>query len=128
MEESKDIENIRKDLVDMKIRPELYLFTQVDKLMKLAADLTLTPQEHHQFCKCIKLVKFPNSFASNLTRNIADNYDKISSLKSCDCHVIMQYLLSWVFNHFSKSQLSQQLLSYALFLNNFVQELSTCQT
>ena len=67
MDKSKNTDNARKDLADIKIKLELYLFTQGDKLMKLLADFTLTPEEHHQFCKFIKSVKFLDDFASNLT-------------------------------------------------------------
>ena len=68
IDKSKDTYNARKDLADMKIIPELHLFTQGDKMMKLAADFTLTLEEHRQFCKFIKSVKFPDSFALNLTK------------------------------------------------------------
>ena len=68
MDKSKDTDNARKDLADMKIRPELYLFTQGDKLMKPAADFTLTSEERRQFCKFIKSVRFPDGFAANLKK------------------------------------------------------------
>ena len=50
-------------------------------------------EECRQFCKLIKLVKFSNGFASNLTKNITDNDNKIASLKSHDHHVIIHKLL-----------------------------------
>ena len=37
MDKSKDTDNAKKDLADMKIRKELHLFTQCEKLMKWAA-------------------------------------------------------------------------------------------
>ena len=61
--------------------------------MKPVVDFTLTPEERHQFYKFIKSVKFPDGFASNLTKNITDNDNKITGLKSHYCHVIMQHLL-----------------------------------
>ena len=106
MDKSKDIDNARKDLVDNKMRPELHLVTQGDKLIKLATDFTFTPEERHKFCKFIKLVKFQDGFASNLTKNITDNDNKIVDLKSHDCHVIMHHLLLLAFSHFLISQLS----------------------
>ena len=68
MDKSKDTDNAWKDLADMKIRPELHFFTQVDKLIKPVGDFTLTPEECCKFCNFIKLVKFPDNFASNLTK------------------------------------------------------------
>ena len=64
MDKSKDTDNVKKDLADVKIRPELNLFIQGDKVIKPAEDFTLTPEERHQFYKFIKLVKFPDGFAS----------------------------------------------------------------
>ena len=49
MDKSKDTNNARKDLTDMKIRPKLHLCNQGDKLMKLAVDFMLTPEERRQF-------------------------------------------------------------------------------
>ena len=68
MNKSKDTDNARKDLADMKIRPELHLFTQGDKLMKPATGFTLTSKERRQFCKFIKLVRFLDGFAVNLKK------------------------------------------------------------
>ena len=93
MDKSKDTDNAWKDLADMKIRAELHLFTQGDKLMKLATDFMLTPEERRQFYNFIKSIKFPNNFTSNFTKNITNNDNKIIILKSHDCHVIMQHLL-----------------------------------
>ena len=93
MDKSKDTDNARKNLADMKIIPELHLFTQGDKLMKIAADFTLTSEKHRQFYKFIKSVRFSNDFALNLTKNIIDNDNKIIGLKSHNCYVIMQHLL-----------------------------------
>ena len=42
MDKSKNTDNARKDLDDMKIRPLFHLFTQGDKLMKPVADFMLT--------------------------------------------------------------------------------------
>ena len=84
----------------MKIRPELYFFTQGNKLMRPAVDFTLTAEECHQFYNFIKSINFPTSFASNLTKNITENDNKISDMKSHDCHVIIQHLLSLGHNNY----------------------------
>ena len=54
--------------------------------MKSVADFTLTPEEHRQFCKFVKSIKFSDGFEANLTKNITDNDNKITGLKSHDCH------------------------------------------
>ncbi|KAL5552411.1 hypothetical protein UlMin_002587 [Ulmus minor] len=40
-----------------------------------------------------KKIKFPDGFASNLSKNVAQNDSRLLGLKSHDCHVIMQRLL-----------------------------------
>ena len=44
MDKSKDTDNARKYLAGMKIRPELHMFTQGDKLMTPATNYLLTPE------------------------------------------------------------------------------------
>ena len=53
----------------------------------------LKPEELRQFYNFIKLVKFPNGFALNLTKNIIDNDNKIGGLKLHDFHVIILHFL-----------------------------------
>lgn len=92
-ERTKDTLNARRDLADLNIRPELHLYKDGNKLIKPAAEYTLTPNDRRSFLKFIKSVKFPDGFASNLIKNVTDNDTKITGLKSHDCHVIMQRLL-----------------------------------
>ena len=84
--------------------------------MKPAANFTLTPEERHQFYKFIKLVKFPDSFASNLTKNITNNDNKIAGLKSHDCHVIMQHLLLLGIQPFLKKPIITTISEMSTFL------------
>ena len=49
--------------------------------------------DRQKFCSFVKNVKFLDAFAANLKKNIIDNKSKIISLKSHDCHVLMQWLL-----------------------------------
>ena len=93
LEKSKDTDNARRDLKKLKIRPELHLYEEGNKLMKPHAPFTLTTEERRKFCQFIKTVKFPDGFASNLAKNVLDNDSKIIGLKSHDCHVIIQRLL-----------------------------------
>ena len=61
--------------------------------MKPRAAYTLTPEDSKKFCEFLKLIQFPNEFASNLRKNIIDGNNKIIGLKSHDSHVVMQWLL-----------------------------------
>ena len=123
MDKSKDTDNARKDLAEIKIRPELHLFTQGDKLMKPIADLTLTLEARCQFCNFIKLVKFLDGFALNLTKNITNNDNKIVGMKSHDCHVIIHHLLLLGIRPFLKKPIVTTITELCTFSNNFVYEL-----
>ncbi|KAL5580201.1 hypothetical protein UlMin_012643 [Ulmus minor] len=90
---SKDTDNARRDLTKLGIRQELHLFEDGNKLMKPAADYTFSEGNRRKFCRFIRSVKFPDGFASNLSKNVAQNDSRLLGLKSHDCHVIMQRLL-----------------------------------
>ncbi|KAL5564918.1 hypothetical protein UlMin_028082 [Ulmus minor] len=90
---SKDTDNARRDLAKLGIRHELHLFEDSNKLMKPAADYTFSEANRRKFCRFIRSVKFPDGFASNLSKNVAQNDSRLLGLKSHDCHVIMQRLL-----------------------------------
>ena len=71
----------------------MHLYEDGNKLMKPTAEYNFSEANRRKFCKFVKSVKFPNSFASNLSKNVAPNDSRIVGLKSHDCHVIMQRLL-----------------------------------
>lgn len=43
-----------------------------------------------EFCAILKYVKFPNSYASNVSWCISMNDGNMTELKSCDHYVILQ--------------------------------------
>ena len=90
---SKDTDNARRDLAKLGIRHELHLFEDGNKLMKQATDYTFSDANRRKFCRFVRSVKFPDGFASNLSKNVAQNDSRLLGLKSHDCHVIMQRLL-----------------------------------
>ena len=87
---SKDAYKARQYLEDMNIRNELHLKRDGDKYQMPHACYTLS---NVGFCEFLKSVKFPDGYASNISRciNIADG--KVSRLKSHDCHILLQRLL-----------------------------------
>ncbi|KAL5569490.1 hypothetical protein UlMin_026065 [Ulmus minor] len=90
---SKDTDSARHDLAKLGIGHELHLFEDGNKLMKPAADYTFSKANRRKFCRFIRSVKFPDGFASNLSKNVAQNDSRLLGLKSHDCHVMMQRLL-----------------------------------
>jgi len=54
---------------------------------------TMSTVEKRSFCKCLRNVKVPQGYSSNIKSLIALNDLKLVGLKSHDCHVLMQQLL-----------------------------------
>jgi hypothetical protein len=61
------------------------------RIYKPPACFTLSLHERRGFYEFLKQVKFPDGYASNLSRCVKG--DKLYGLKSHDCHMILQRLL-----------------------------------
>ncbi|TYK28599.1 uncharacterized protein E5676_scaffold2030G00110 [Cucumis melo var. makuwa] len=90
---TKDTIKAREDLANLKIRKELHIQEIGNKRVKPHASYTLTAAEKVNFCTFLKSVKFPDGFASNISRCVNLKEGKIYGLKSHDCHVLFQRLL-----------------------------------
>ncbi|KAL3644293.1 hypothetical protein CASFOL_012225 [Castilleja foliolosa] len=91
---TKDTAKARLDLEDMKIRKELHLINKGNgKYAMPPASYVMTTKERRDFCDFIRSVKFPDGYASNIARCVTSNDQKLSGMKSHDCHVILQRIL-----------------------------------
>ncbi|KAL3616094.1 hypothetical protein CASFOL_040388 [Castilleja foliolosa] len=91
---TKDTAKARLDLEDMKIRKELHLINKGNgKYATPPASYVMTTKERRDFCDFIRSVKFPDGYASNIARCVTSNDQKLSGMKSHDCHVILQRIL-----------------------------------
>ncbi|KAA0060193.1 transposase [Cucumis melo var. makuwa] len=89
---SKDGLNARRDLVDLKLRPELAPTSSEKKIFIPPACYTLTKEEKRCVLKTLSRIKVPEGYSSNI-RNLVSMTDlKLNSLKSHDCHVLIQQL------------------------------------
>ncbi|KAL0552008.1 hypothetical protein IC582_011101 [Cucumis melo] len=89
---SKDGLNARRDLVDLKLRPELASISSEKKIFIPPACYTLTKEEKRCVLKILSRIKVPEGYSSNI-RNLVSMTDlKLNSLKSHDCHVLIQQL------------------------------------
>ncbi|KAL2511574.1 Uncharacterized protein Adt_17174 [Abeliophyllum distichum] len=91
---SKDGINSRKDMEAMNIRHELHHESRGDKFYLPAAPHTLSKAEKLIFCKRLAQLKLPDGYGSNIGNCISVDECKIVGLKSHDCHILMQQLLS----------------------------------
>ncbi|XP_042404675.1 uncharacterized protein LOC121994831 [Zingiber officinale] len=92
---SKDGVNARKDLMHLKIREELHPQQKGENMYHLpAAPYTLSKKEIDVFCSRLKKIKLPDGYSSNIGNYVSLEDRKLIGLKSHDCHVLMQQLLS----------------------------------
>ena len=91
---TKDTIKARQDLEDLKIHKELHLIKRSDENYVMpAACYVMKKKERQDFCGFLKSIKFPDGYASNISRCVSSNDHKIFGLKSHDCHVLLQRIL-----------------------------------
>ncbi|XP_068466379.1 uncharacterized protein [Phaseolus vulgaris] len=90
---TKDGVNARLDLIEMNIREELAPREVGKRTYLPAACYTLSKKEKTSFYECLKGVKVPQGYSSNVKSLVSMNDLKLIGLKSHDCHVLMQQLL-----------------------------------
>lgn len=91
-QKTKDHLNARKDLKLYCNRPEL----EVDEDfvgVKPKAIYTLTKEQRMKVFEWVKRLKFPDGYASNISRCVHIDEGRLSGMKSHDCHVFMERLL-----------------------------------
>ncbi|KAK1617227.1 hypothetical protein QYE76_022744 [Lolium multiflorum] len=91
---TKDTVNSRLDLEDMGIRRDLHLQpVSADSFEMPQAWYTMSKQEKIAFCEFIKAVRFPDGYASNISKCVASDKCKLQGLKTHDCHILLQRIL-----------------------------------
>ena len=91
---TKDGLNTRQDLADMGIRSQLHPRFDGKKIYLPPACHTLSKKEKISFCQCLRQVKVPQGYSSNIKSLVQLKELKLVGLKSHDCHVLMQQLLA----------------------------------
>lgn len=91
---SKDGLNSRNDMLEMGIRHDLHPEVRGRSTYLPAAPHTLSKSEKQIFCKRLRALKLPDGYSSNIGNCVSVEDCKIMGLKSHDCHVLVQQLLS----------------------------------
>ena len=86
---TKDTDKARLDLEDMTIRRELRLIESNGRCSKPLAAYVFSWAERRKFCHFLKSVRFPDGVASNLSKNVVEEQEKLYGLKSHDCHILL---------------------------------------
>lgn len=118
---NKDTYKARDDLKKMGIRSELHLqMNENGSFLKPRAIYTLGPQQIDAFCEFLKSISYPDGYAANISRCVTSKKgNKLSGMKSHDCHVLLQRILPIGMRGFVNREISTTLFE----LGSFFQEI-----
>lgn len=90
---TKDCIKSRLDLREMGIREQLHPVARGKGTYLPPACHTMSKKEKIIFCECLRGIKGPQGYSSNVKSLVSMKNLKLVGLKSHDCHVLMQQLL-----------------------------------
>nr|GFB28964.1 hypothetical protein [Tanacetum cinerariifolium] len=90
---------------------DVYLRPLIDDLK----DLWACPGDRKKFSQFIKGVKQPDGFRSNFKHKVSDYDTNITSLKSHDCHIMMQRLLPYGLQQYLPADVEKPIIELCLF-------------
>ncbi|GLU21146.1 hypothetical protein SLE2022_373070 [Rubroshorea leprosula] len=95
---TKDNGKARLDLAIYCDRRKLHMgYNTHGKLVKPNANYALIYEKQKLLCAWLKQLRFPDGFASNISRCVNLNESRLFGMKSHDCHVFMQRLIPVAF-------------------------------
>ncbi|KAL0282920.1 UNVERIFIED_CONTAM: hypothetical protein Sangu_2922600 [Sesamum angustifolium] len=93
---TKDNLNAHKDLKNICNHPELEIDERKSNAMPKAA-YTLTKEQKKKICEWVRGLRFPDGYASNITRCVDIANLRLHGMKIHDCHIFMQKLIPVAF-------------------------------
>jgi hypothetical protein len=114
---TKDTENARLDMVEMGIREALAPQSTDTRTFLPPACHTLSRKEKKSFCMCLRSIKVPHGYSSNVKSLVSMKDLKLVGLKSHDCHVLMQQLLPVAIRGILPKKVRDVLTRLCLFFN-----------
>ncbi|KAK6786208.1 hypothetical protein RDI58_014733 [Solanum bulbocastanum] len=95
---TKDNVKARLDLLEHCRRSELHIQESANnKSLKPKASYSFTMEQKRKICEWVKNLKMPDGYASNLGKRADIERGILHGMKSHDCHVFMEQLLSIAF-------------------------------
>jgi hypothetical protein len=91
---TKDTIKARLDLKDLGVKKELHLVDHGNSYRMPHARYTLPKEQKARFISFLQDVKFPDGYASNISRCLSGDGTKLHGLKTHDCHILLQRLLA----------------------------------
>ncbi|XP_020204470.1 uncharacterized protein LOC109789845 [Cajanus cajan] len=114
---TKDGVKAPQDLVDMGIRSELHPHSIGRRTYLPPACHTLSKKEKKSFCECLRSVKVPQGYSSNVKSLVSIQDLKLIGLKSHNCHVLMQQLFPVGIRNILPSSVRVAITRLCLFFN-----------
>jgi len=114
---TKDEINARKDLVEMGVQFELQPQPHGKRTYLPPTCHTLSKSKKISFCGCLRGVKVPQGYSSNIKSLVSMEDLKLIDLKSHDCHVLMQDLLLVAIREILPKSVRQVITRLCLFFN-----------
>jgi hypothetical protein len=120
----KDYKNVREDLKDLGIRPELYAEETEMRTDLPVAATTLLKAERNEFCQFFHDLKVPSGYSSNFKSLVLVKHVKMNFnlMKSHDCHVLLTTLLPVALRGIKTELVRDAVTSLCLFFNAIEQK------
>ena len=110
---TKDNAKLREDIKEFCSRPELHRDETTNKFPK--ACYRLEKDANEALYKWLKVLRFPDGYASNMGRCVDMKKHKLFGMKSHDCHVFMQRLIPIAFHELLIGNVWQALTEISIF-------------
>jgi hypothetical protein len=91
---TKDTPKARLDCSDLGIKENLQFIDEDDDCEMPKARYSLAKTQKDAFCKFLEELKFPDGYASNISRCVSADGSKVQGLKTHDCHILLQRILA----------------------------------
>lgn len=86
------------------------------------ARYTLSIEQKKAFCAFLQEVKFPDGFASNISRCLNTEGTMVQGLKTHDCHILLQRILPAAMRGFLDRDIYEAISELGRFLGNCAAE------
>nr|XP_011468530.1 PREDICTED: uncharacterized protein LOC101308701 [Fragaria vesca subsp. vesca] len=107
-DKTKDIVKAHKDLQLMNIRPHLWLTTSGSMPL---AHYRINPANEKKVFKWFEAIRYPHSYAGNISRCVKVGENKLFGLKTHDCHIMPQHLFLVVIRSYLRPDVVEPLIA-----------------
>jgi hypothetical protein len=112
------------DLLQFGLRPELHPILRPSEKYHLPPDsYSLIVEEKKAFCPCLRGVRVPTSFSSNITKLVSVKDLSISGYNSHDCHMMMMIFLAIAIRVIKPTRIKVLITCLCYFFNTVSQKI-----